>query len=681
MRAIKSIVWGLLAASAIFVVGVSAQHKPAAPCNELTFAAPTYVAGGLGPRGLTSADLNGDGNADLVAANEVSGTVTIQFGDGNGNFPMSQQFSATGASSAAIADLNHDGNLDLAISQRSISIVSIRLGVGDGTFGPPVQTAVGSAPTATVTGDFNNDGHPDIATSNSGTSELSLLLGDGTGAFPVATAIPISQGSGAWGLVAADLNGDGNLDLTTANRGSGNISVMFGNGAGDFGSATVYTTGALATTIVTTDFNGDGKLDLATANEGSNSVTVHFNDGMGAFPAAVALSTGVQPFFVATGDLDTDGRADIVATNQGSNNVSVFRGNGDGTFAARMDFAVNAGPRSLVVADLNNDGSPDLSTGVDSGAIAVMLNGCSQNSAPTIASGTITRQQDAGSSNSTIATVGDAEDKLIELSVTVNGGSSASVNGVTVSNMTVDSAGNVTADVSAACGADDAMFSLVVTDSGGLSATATMSVDVIDESTPPVINNGDPIPNMTVYLPLHSPDVSVPVTFNLPAASDNCTLAPTVTSSPKSGATFGVGTTTVTVTAADESGNSATTTFDVTVLFNFSGLLQPIDPFPALNIARAGSSIPVKFSLSGNKGLDILAAGSPSSSTTPCDGNEPGTTIEETVREGEATLTYDPVSDEYKYVWRTNREWKKTCRILTVRLTDGSEHYAKFRFK
>jgi hypothetical protein len=544
-----------------------------------------------------------------------------------------------------------------------------------------VQTSVGSGPTGVITADFNHDGNIDIVTSNGGTSSISILLGSGNGSFPVATAFSISRGSGAWGVVAADLNGDGNLDLATPNRGTANISVIFGNGAGGFGLATVYATGMQPSSIAATDFNGDGKLDLATANEGSNSITVRFNNGLGGFPTAATLSSGVQPFFVVTGDLDADGSIDIVATNQGSNSLSVFKGNGNGTFGTRVDLAVNAAPRSLVVQDLNDDGSLDLASGIGSGMIAVLLNACSENSAPTISSGTVTRQQDSGSFNSTIATVGDAEDPLDTLVVTVNGGPSATENGVTVSNISVDAAGNVTADVSASCGASAATFTLLVTDSEGLSATAKLVVDVTDETTPPVINNGNPIPDVTVNLPLNSPDVSVPVTFELPTATDNCTLSPTVTSEPVSGSTFGLGTTVVTVTAIDELGNTATASFNVTVLFNFGGLLQPIAPFPTLNIAAAGSAIPVKFSLSGDKGLNILATGYPASSVIPCDENEPGTTIEETVPAGGTILSYDPLSDQYKYVWKTNKDWRRTCRILIVKLADGSEHYAKFSFR
>ena len=62
-----------------------------------------------------------------------------------------------------------------------------------------------------------------------------------------------------------------------------------------------------------------------------------------------------------------------------------------------------------------------------------------------------------------------------------------------------------------------------------------------------------------------------------------------------------------------------------------------------------------------------------------CDQNEPGDQVEETDTAGGSVLTYDALSD--KYVWKTNKLWKGTCWMLVVRLKDGSDNYAKFRFK
>ena len=669
--------FGLFIIIAICVLGLAARQASAA-CAELTFDPPATFPSGLQTHGLAAGDLNGDGNVDLAAANEASGTVTIRFGNGAGAFPTSIQFFVANPSSIAIADFNNDGIPDFVTSNRGSASITVRLGLGGGAFGPAAQTAVGPAPSGVATGDFNGDGNIDIVASN-GTA-FSLLLGNAAGSFPSAASVPVPGASGIAGIVTTDFNGDGNRDVATVNRVSMNISVMFGNGSGGFNPAGTYPAlGTDAVGIAVGDLNGDSRPDLVTVNAGSNNAISRLNDGSGAFPAAVTLATAVEPFAVTIGDLDSDGDGDIVVSNRRSRTLSVYRGNGGGSFAPRMDFALSAGPRAVIARDLNNNGTIDLATGIDSSNIAVLINTCSPNSAPTISAGSVTRQQDSGSSAS-IATVGDDLDDPANLVVTVNGGASATVNGVTVSNLAVDGAGNMNADVSASCGAADATFTLTVTDSGGLSATAVLSVDVTNEMTPPLINKGNPLTDVTVYLPLNSPDMSMVVNFDLPEASDNCSASPTVTASPESGSTFEVGETTVTVTATDELNNAATATFRVNVLFNFV-MSPPIDPFPAVNAANAGGAIPVKFSLSGFKGMNVLAVGYPSSSPVACGDTEPSTTIEETQTAGNTLLTYDADSDQYLYVWKTSKDWKRTCRILILRLSDGSEHYASFMFR
>lgn len=95
------------------------------------------------------------------------------------------------------------------------------------------------------------------------------------------------------------------------------------------------------------------------------------------------------------------------------------------------------------------------------------------------------------------------------------------------------------------------------TDGAGNQATATQIVQVID-NTPPTITCPD---NKFVTIP--SGDAGAVVNWDPPAANDNCSV--TVTCSPASGSTFGPGTTTVTCTATDPSGNTATCSFTVTV--------------------------------------------------------------------------------------------------------------------
>ena len=66
----------------------------------------------------------------------------------------------------------------------------------------------------------------------------------------------------------------------------------------------------------------------------------------------------------------------------------------------------------------------------------------------------------------------------------------------------------------------------------------------------------------------------------------------------------------------------------------FSGFLQPVDNLPEVNLAKAGSSIPVKFSLGGDKGLAIFAAGYPKSVVITCSSSAPVDAIESTVTAG-----------------------------------------------
>ena len=96
---------------------------------------------------------------------------------------------------------------------------------------------------------------------------------------------------------------------------------------------------------------------------------------------------------------------------------------------------------------------------------------------------------------------------------------------------------------------------------------------------------------------------------------------------------------------------------------------------------NAGAAVPVKFSLGGDQGLAILAAGYPKSHTISCSTGDLTDVVETTVNAGASSLQYDPLSDRYTYVWKTDKAWKGTCRQLDVRLIDTTSHVANFRFK
>jgi hypothetical protein len=168
------------------------------------------------------------------------------------------------------------------------------------------------------------------------------------------------------------------------------------------------------------------------------------------------------------------------------------------------------------------------------------------------------------------------------------------------------------------------------------------------------------------------------VSYPFPSASDNCSNS-TVSTSLSSGSFFAVGTTPITVTATDIAGNSASCSFTVSVLYRFAGFFAPVNNLPTLNSVNAGRAIPIKFSLSGNKGLNVFLA-KPGSGPISCDSS---TEVEltDTVAAGNSSLSYDPSADQYVYVWKTDQSWVGTCRQFVVQLRDGTVSRANFRFK
>jgi beta propeller repeat protein len=124
----------------------------------------------------------------------------------------------------------------------------------------------------------------------------------------------------------------------------------------------------------------------------------------------------------------------------------------------------------------------------------------------------------------------------------------------------------------------------------------------------------------------------------------------------------------------------ATFTIHVSGDYDFTGFFPPVNNDSVLNVVNAGRSIPVKFGLGGDKGLQVLAADSPTSHQVTCDQGLLTDPIETTVTAGASTLTYDPSTEQYTYIWKTDSTWKG-CRQFTMTLDNGIQHTALFKFR
>src|SRR5262249_3709543 len=145
------------------------------------------------PMFIAMADVNGNGHLDLLTANAGSGTVSVRLDDGGGGFSgTTANDIAVGSfpASIALADLDGDGDLDLLTANNGGNTVSLRFGDGGGGFSGPPSPALGAAdpPISIAVADVNGNGKLDLLAASGLGGTVSVRLGNGDGTFSGTTA-------------------------------------------------------------------------------------------------------------------------------------------------------------------------------------------------------------------------------------------------------------------------------------------------------------------------------------------------------------------------------------------------------------------------------------------------------------------------------------------------------------
>ena len=347
----------------------------------------------------TLADMNGDGNLDLVTSitntNNQTTFLSTQYigvsvGDGTGHFADFPADTANVEVSSLSSlyqhiqaiDLNHDGHMDVLWSDSAFTVYT-SLGNGDGTLQPPITAVIAAAgANAITTGDFNQDGYSDIAVFANGLTAVYAGKGDGTFG-----AVPISQYpdelAGNQPTVAQDLDGDGIADLIIARPFFNQLVFLKGNGDGTFQSESLVlpsntaldgptaTEPAINFNVLTTgDWSGTGSSGVF-AQESINGtffLDMGLSDGHGGLTYTRSLSAqrvagyDLQAVEPIAADFNGDGRQDVVWTT--STGVAVGLSKGDGTFTDIVETTFPDTPECALgfadAADLNADGHMDL---------------------------------------------------------------------------------------------------------------------------------------------------------------------------------------------------------------------------------------------------------------------------------------------------------------------------------
>lgn len=359
------------------------------------------------------ADVNGDGNLDLVATGflftDVSPSpssdgvsVAVLFGDGSGNFGTPSLFRGEpGMFAVAAVDLNGDHFPEILTANQGSDTASIYLNDGHGGFGGPKGGYLGylangqmhAIVNAPITNfgfvDANGDGHKDLVALETGTQnplpiQVTVLPGDGAGNFGAPIRSPILDADYTVSdLALEDFRNTKRPDMLVLGITSGSGSSFFyglakNNGDGTYQKPSiVLLPNAFVTQFVVGDFNNDGNLDFlvlgTNLNSSSSAATASLipflGDGTGNFaqgqPISFSLPAGTNgPTHAFAGDFNHDGKMDLLVQASGllnptdQNALYELLGNGDGTFQPASLLFNNFG--YFKVADLNGDGLPDI---------------------------------------------------------------------------------------------------------------------------------------------------------------------------------------------------------------------------------------------------------------------------------------------------------------------------------
>lgn len=388
---------------AVYVNNGDGSFQPAVYYNAVS-SGPNGMPGLTVPTAVTIADVNGDGNADLVSSNAESGDVTILLGNGDGTLNVPTFGYSVGGesyedprSAALVADFDGDGLADIVVPDYAFSLAYLK-GYNDGTFRAGLSYYAPAAlddwayAIGMASGDFNGDGIPDIVIAGDGDPNIAgitVFLSRGDGSLKPGVTYGTSNCFAY--VVVADFNKDGQPDLASNNHCTGEVQLFTGKANGTFVPGPAIATDVSNTypsEMVVSDFDKDGYPDIAVINEngesGYSSVGVLLNDGTGNLKPAVTYALSAFTYQgITVGDLNGDGTPDLVVPYNWSSAVAVLLGVGDGTFTQQPDVAVGTPgsdtncsitgllcPAAVTLADVDGDGNMDI--------VATLLDGSGQ---------------------------------------------------------------------------------------------------------------------------------------------------------------------------------------------------------------------------------------------------------------------------------------------------------------
>jgi hypothetical protein len=358
-------------AAGVFAVAVAAAHPPAVQASDVPFAVqPPVTTAAAGATRAFAADVDGDGDTDLLSASIQNNTLAWYQNDGDGSAWTTRLISTAldGSYGLHAADLDGDGDVDaLAASHDGGAVIWYENTAGNGTAWATRTIATGlPSPVPIFAADVDGDGDEDVLVAVFGSSTVlwyENTAGNGSAWVPRTVA---TGANGPVALVAADVDGDGDVDVVTASS-AGNRVAWHENTAGN-GSA--WTTRTITTSVSqpfrvsTADVDGDGDEDVLSASYGDDKVAWYENTaGNGSAWTIRTITTAASSAYaVHAADVDGDGDVDALSASLADDKVAWYE-NLDGSGSAwrtRTITTAAEGAFAVLATDLDGDGDSDV---------------------------------------------------------------------------------------------------------------------------------------------------------------------------------------------------------------------------------------------------------------------------------------------------------------------------------